>query len=55
MSVMSDEGQEEDSGNLERVVLEIIKKFLETLPDTLKRSEASKTVKERGNDGMISI
>jgi len=33
----------------------MLKKFLETLPEPLRRSEASKVVKERGSDGMISI
>jgi len=33
----------------------MINKFLEILPDPLRRSESSKTVLERGDDGSISV
>lgn len=49
-------GDEEGGGNTsDKAVQEIIKKFLDALPEPLRRSEASKTVKERGDDGGISI
>jgi len=49
------DSNDEESNNLDKTVLDIIKKLLESLPEILKRSDASKSVKERGNDGMISI
>jgi len=55
MLTMSDESTDEDGGSNEKIVLDIIKRFCEITPEPLKRTEASKTVKERGNDGMISI
>lgn len=49
-------GDEEGGGNTtDKAVQEIIKKFLDALPEPLRRSEASKAVKERGDDGGISI
>lgn len=48
-------GEEEGGSSSEKTVQDIIKKFLDILPEPLKRAEASKTVKERGDDGGISI
>lgn len=52
---MSDDSTEDDGTSKDKIVTDIIRKFLETVPEPLKRTEASKAVKERGNDGMISI
>lgn len=51
----SDDSADVDLSNNEKLVTEMLKKYLELLPENLRRSEASKQVKERGNDGMISI
>lgn len=48
-------GEEEGSGGSEKTVQDMIKKFLDILPEPLRRAEASKVVKERGDDGGISI
>ena len=48
-------GEEEGSGGSEKTVQDMIKKFLDILPEPLRRAEASKGVKERGDDGGISI
>jgi len=55
MITMNDDAVEEEGSSKETTVIEIIKRFLERLPEVLRRSDASKAVKERGNDGMISI
>jgi len=55
MITMSDESLEEDGGASEKIVLDIIRRYLESIPEVLRRADASPKVKERGNDGMISI
>jgi len=54
MLIMSDESLD-DNTDKEKIVLDIIRKYLDLTPAVMKRSDASKTVKERDNDGMISI
>lgn len=48
-------GEEEGGGTTEKTVQDMIKRFLDILPEPLRRVEASKSVKERGDDGGISI
>jgi len=56
MLTLNDEGGDDEGGSdTEKIVNDIISKYLDSLPETLSRNEASKSVKERGNDGMISI
>jgi len=55
MQTISDDTLEEESDANERIVLEMIRKWRSLVPDPPRRTEASKAVKERGNDGMISI
>lgn len=56
-TVAEESSGEEDGGGggAEKTVQDIIKKFLDILPEPLRRAEASKQVKERGDDGGISI
>mmetsp|Transcript_66239 Transcript_66239/g.142981 ORF Transcript_66239/g.142981 Transcript_66239/m.142981 type:complete len:80 (+) Transcript_66239:3560-3799(+) len=46
---------DDDGSNLEKAVMDMLKRFLDLLPELLKRADASKQVKERGNDGLMSI
>lgn len=55
LSTISDEGGDEEGDSSEKLVLDMINKFLEVLPEPLKRSESSKTVLERGDDGAINV
>jgi len=55
LSTISDEGGDVEGDSSEKLVLDMINKFLEILPDPLRRSESSKTVLERGDDGAISV
>lgn len=55
LSTISDEGGDEEGDSSEKLVLEMINKFLEILPEPLKRSESSKNVLERGDDGSINV
>lgn len=55
LSTISDEGGDEEGDSSEKLVLEMINKFLEILPEPLKRSESSKSVLERGDDGSINV
>lgn len=51
----SDEGGEDSGSDTDKVVNDILSRMLDGLPELLKRVDASKAVKERGSDGMISI
>jgi len=50
-----DSGDDEGGSDTDKIVSDIITNFLGTLPELLLRSVASKSVKERNSDGMISI
>lgn len=52
---LSEEGGDEEGSDTEKIVNNIITSYLTRLPEVLRRSDASKIVKERGSDGMISI
>lgn len=55
LSTISDEGGDEEGDSSEKLVLDMINKFLEVLPEPLRRSESSKKVLERGDDGAINV
>lgn len=55
LSTISDESGAEEGDSSEKLVLDMINKFLEILPEPLRRSESSKSVLERGDDGSINV
>jgi len=55
LGTISDEGGDEEGNDTEKIVNDMITQMTETLPAPLLRIDASKQVKERGSDGMISI
>lgn len=55
LSTISDEGGDEEGDSSEKLVLDMINKFLEVLPEPLRRCESSNTVLERGDDGSINV
>jgi len=55
LTTQSEDSGEDEGTDTDKIVGDMISSFLGTLPELLLRSTASKSVKERNNDGMISI